>query len=78
MDQDLKDIFSEMFIAAVKAHAIANYEKDGWDIVVESYSDNEIAELVKTARTIKGAIKMVRTDCKAHADYSAEIESTAF
>ena len=66
------------FVDAVKKHAIANYEKDGWDIVVESYSDNDIAELVKTARTINGAIRMVRAWVKPLADYRAEVQAEAF
>ena len=75
------------FIDAVRAYAIAHYlkqvfkknkEQDGWDYVVESYSDSQIADLIKTARSVAGAIKMVRADCKARADYRAEIQAEAF
>lgn len=33
-------------IAAVKAHALANYDADGWDFIVECWEDREIAEAI--------------------------------
>ena len=66
------------FTAAVKQHALANYEKDGWDYVVECYDDAEITDIIKTARTAAGAIKMVRAHVKPRADYRADIQAEAF
>jgi hypothetical protein len=42
---------------AVQAHAVENYETGGWDILVECYTLQEVAELVGRARTEAGAIK---------------------
>lgn len=69
---------NEALIAAVKAHAIEHYEIEGWDYVVECYSDEEIAEIIKTARTPAGAIKMMRAQVKPRADYRADIQAEAF
>ena len=44
-------------VTAVRAHANGNYEKDGWDFLVECYSDDEIVDLIGGARTVNGAIK---------------------
>tara|TARA_R110002020_G_scaffold15254_6_gene54540 strand:+ start:462 stop:686 length:225 start_codon:yes stop_codon:yes gene_type:complete len=44
-------------VTAVRAHAIENYEKGGWDFLVECYSDDEIVDLISGARTESGAIK---------------------
>jgi hypothetical protein len=66
------------FTDAVKAFALANYEIDGWDIVIECYSDTEILEIIKNCRTENGAIKMVRAHIKPRADYRAEIQAEAF
>jgi len=66
------------FTTAVKDYALAHYETDGWDYVVECYSDAEIADVIKTARTAAGAIKMMRAQVKPRADYRKEIASTAF
>jgi len=55
-------------VEAVKAHALANYEKDGWDFLVECWSDDEIAEElayvsesadIHHAKTVAQAIKKI-------------------
>lgn len=46
-------------VAAVRAHAIRNYNRSGWDIVVETMTDEDIAALLGKARTEQGAIKVV-------------------
>ena len=69
---------NEALIAAVKAHAITHYELDGWDYVVECYDDAQIADIIKTARTPAGAIKMMRAQVKPRADYRAEIQAERF
>ena len=33
-------------VEAVKRHALAHYEEDGWDTVVECWSEAEIADVV--------------------------------
>jgi hypothetical protein len=66
------------FTEAVKQHAIANYEIDGWDYVVECYDDAQIADIIKTARTEKGAIRMMRAQVKPRADYRADIQGERF
>lgn len=30
-------------VAAVKKHALANYEAGGWDVIIECWTDDEIA-----------------------------------
>lgn len=37
-------------VAAVKAHALANYNAGGWDFIVECWEDSEIAEEIIQAR----------------------------
>lgn len=46
-------------IGAVRVHATENYDTAGWDLVVEAYSDSELAELIQTCRTNKGAVARV-------------------
>ena len=64
-------------IAKVRAHATENYSS-GWDVVVECYTDEEIAEVIGRARTTIGAIAKfapiieVRADRQAEADYQIE------
>jgi hypothetical protein len=49
-----------ILVEAVKTHAAANYE-NGWDVVVEAMTDDEIAGEIGAARTQKGAIARVQT-----------------
>jgi len=46
--------FAEL-VEMIKAHAIKNYNKNGWDYVVECYEDEEILEMIKGAKTFHGA-----------------------
>lgn len=43
-------------INAVRDHANANWEKDGWDFLVECWSDEDIGQAIGSAKTVKGAI----------------------
>tara|TARA_R110000803_G_scaffold82360_1_gene148508 strand:- start:260 stop:469 length:210 start_codon:yes stop_codon:yes gene_type:complete len=68
----------ENLVSAVKDFANINYNKDGWDILVECYSDDDIAELIGNRKTIDSAIKVCRKDVKERDGYRKEIEATAF
>ena len=43
--------------AEVCAHAVATYEKGGWDVIVECWSDDKIAQAIVGAKTLAGAIR---------------------
>ena len=47
-------------IAAVREYALANYEKDGWDYLIECWSDEDIAGEIGKSRTVLGAISKCR------------------
>ena len=63
-------------IEDVKFHAQLWYDTDGWDYVVECWSDVMIAEEIKRCRTSKGAIRKIRAAVKPLDDYRKEISST--
>jgi hypothetical protein len=46
-------------IHAVKSHALANYGLNGWDYVIECWSDAHISEVIGNSRTERGAIRKV-------------------
>ena len=66
------------FVKAVKSHALANYNKDGWDYVVECWSDAEIAEEIKGCKTEREAISRMHKIVKAQDDYRSDIQGSAF
>ena len=59
-------------LAAVKKYATENYEQ-GWDIVVETFTDEEIIEAVGAARSGAGAIRKLQELVTNFADHATEI-----
>jgi len=45
---------------AVRDHAVANYEIEGWGVVIECYDDADIIKIIGDARTTFSAITKVR------------------
>lgn len=66
-------------IAAVREFATRprNYN-NGWDLVVEVYTDETLADMIYKARTPEGAIANVRTFVKDAHSVRQEIQNTAF
>jgi len=60
---------------AVKAHARANYGIKGWDIVVEAYSDSELAAEIGDASTAEEAIAKVGAVVGTIRDYEDDIRA---
>jgi hypothetical protein len=70
-------------VQAVKAYAKANYNVGGWDIVVECYSDRELAEeldklgatdshsAIKLMGSLVGKVREVEKDWMAEANGEA-------
>ena len=73
----LKLELSELVIA-VKAHAEANYEKDGWDFLVECWDDAYIAEVIGKAKTAKSAIAKARKIVRMLSERRREVQSEIF
>jgi hypothetical protein len=65
-------------VDGVKAHAVENYEEDGWDYLVECYDDAEVAELIEGATTVAEAIELAAEIMKIKDDYRKDIQATAW
>jgi hypothetical protein len=65
-------------VAAVRRHALDHYERDGWDILTECWSDAEIASAIGDAATVEDAIAAARNHLPPIAEHRDEIQSTAF
>ena len=48
----------KQFIEVVILHAVDNYEIEGWDILVECWSDDEIWDVIKSAISEQEAIEL--------------------
>lgn len=67
-------------IAGVREHATANYTKGGWDVIVESWTDEEIgAALVEEGtKTVAGAIRAFQPVVSVWAERQADAIHSAF
>lgn len=50
----------ETMVQKVREYALAHYDQDGWDYLVECYEDAEIAELIGDASSTPWAIERCR------------------
>ena len=64
-------------IKAVRDHALDNYEKGGWDILVECWDDEEIAEVIGGAKTPKAAIAACKRVIGTIDEYRSDVIATA-
>ncbi len=65
-------------VACVKNFAIRNYNKDGWDICVECYSDDDIASIIYGAVSERVAISKMEKYLGPVSEYRSEIMSEAW
>lgn len=68
----------EELVAAVREYAVSNYNKDGWDYVVECWADDEIAIEIDGCRTDAGAIKRMKAAVKPLNERRAEVRAEIF
>ena len=64
-------------VEAVKAYAVEHYTDGGWDVIVETMSDEDIAREIGGARTLNGAVKKLRPLVSLHADRQADARNSA-
>jgi hypothetical protein len=65
-------------IAGIRAHALANYGKHGWDILTECWDDEDICRFVMEGDTLPRAIQGVKRALRAMDEHRREIMSTAW
>jgi hypothetical protein len=63
------------FVKEVMAHAVKHYDdrKTRWDYVIECMSNQDIAEIIASAKTEKRAIWLMSRYLRAPSDYAADI-----
>lgn len=65
-------------IKAVREHALRNYERNGWDYVVECWSDKDIEEAIGRCTGVRGAIDKVKAAVAPLASYRSEVRAEIF
>lgn len=67
-------INEQEMVAAVKKHAEAHYNDGGWDVIVECWSDDDIAAAIHRCTTANGAIALVSRIVGVYAERQADAE----
>lgn len=65
-------------ISAVRKHAVRNYEKGGWDYVVECFSDAELEKIIGRCTGTRGAIDKVKAYITPMANYRDDVRGEIF
>jgi hypothetical protein len=68
----------QALVDAVKAHAHANYDRGGWDYVVETYTDAEVWEVIAGSKTAAGAVKKMAAVARLLDDRRSDVQSTVW
>ena len=64
--------------AALRQHAIKNYQSDGWDYLVETFDDEELLKEIEGATTLAEAIAKIAPYLKRLDSRRKDIEATRF
>ena len=70
---------SQHLIDAVRAHALENWGRDGWDFLVECWEDEDIAEVLEDADadTAPAAIAACQSELRILDDHRREMAAMA-
>jgi major membrane immunogen (membrane-anchored lipoprotein) len=64
-------LITEMVIA----HANANYNDNGWDILIETQNANEVENIIKGAKNLNDAIKKASNWCRLNKEEETSIKN---
>lgn len=66
------------FLFGVQKHCRDNYNNGWCDMVVETMTDEELAAVIKGARTLKGAIKKARQHFSGYCEQRRAVQNEIF
>lgn len=69
---------TEALVDFVREYAEKHYESGGWDVIVEAWSDEDIAQEIGKATTFDGALKKMAGIVSIYADREADAINSTF
>ena len=69
---------TQQLVQGVREYAKEHYEEDGWDYLVECYSDEEIIPCMEGATDLQTAIKNVHQYMLVHDSRRKDVEGEIF
>ena len=73
MTEDQKNL-----VVGVRAYATDNYNEDGWDFLVECWTDEDILNESDSANTLAKAIKNCRRAVKTLDEFRRSVQNEIF
>ena len=64
------------WVERVKKHALVHYNEDGWDILVECWTDKYIAEHCTGYKTYEEALNNISRVLRTLAEYRLDIQNS--
>ena len=77
MNQERADDLAALLFG-VQKHCRDNYTNGWCDLVVETMTDDELREVIKGARTLRGAIKKARSHFSAYSEQRRAVQNEIF
>lgn len=74
--EQIDDLTALLF--GVQKHCRDNYENGWCDVIVETMTDDELRNVIKGARTLKGAIKKARQHVSGYAEQRRAVQNEIF
>lgn len=65
-------------VERVRRYALDHYNDGGWDVIVEAYTDDELAALLGKTTTLAGAFRKLQPIISIYVDREADAENSAF
>ena len=66
------------WVERIKRHALTHYNEDGWDILVECWTDEYIADHIRGCKTYEEAVITISNSLSVMSSYRAEIQAEIF
>lgn len=71
-------VTTEYLVAVVRGVAQRDYNTGGWDVIVECWTDEMIADQIKGAQTAMGALRKMSPVISVYRDRYADAINSAF
>ena len=62
----------------VRDYALEHYYEGGWDVIVETFEDSELAEEIRGAKTLEGALRKLRPVVRVWSEQQADAQNSVW
>jgi len=78
MEKTLSLSEQKELVEGIRCHALDNYDRGGWDYLVECYDDSDILLEIEGETTLDGAVRVLGEKLGERDDYRRDIQAERF